>query len=121
MKTTMASLVDERRDAFTVKNLSHSVAGYFDAGLRGRKFQNSRICKDFPRSRCAGSAENRVFLTICAFISRVKFSRPAQYSDKVLRLSYKRFSHFKKVRLIYLVTRQAHRPINPNLWDDLLC
>jgi hypothetical protein len=31
MKTTMASLVDERRDDFTVKNLSQSVAGYFDA------------------------------------------------------------------------------------------
>jgi hypothetical protein len=31
MATTMASLVDDRRDAFTVKNLSQSVAGYFDA------------------------------------------------------------------------------------------
>jgi hypothetical protein len=29
--TTMASLVDDRRDDFTVKNLSQSVAGYFDA------------------------------------------------------------------------------------------
>jgi hypothetical protein len=27
----MSSLVDDRRDAFTVKNLSQSVAGYFDA------------------------------------------------------------------------------------------
>jgi hypothetical protein len=30
MKTTMASLVDDRKDAFTVTNLSQSVAGYFD-------------------------------------------------------------------------------------------
>ncbi len=30
--TTMSSLVDrDRRDAFTVRNLSQSVAGYFDA------------------------------------------------------------------------------------------
>jgi hypothetical protein len=31
MKTTMASLVDDRRDTFTVKNLALSVAGFFDA------------------------------------------------------------------------------------------
>jgi hypothetical protein len=31
MKTTMASLADDRKDDFTVKNLSQSVAGYFDA------------------------------------------------------------------------------------------
>jgi hypothetical protein len=29
--TTMASLFDERRDDFTVQNLGHTVAGYFDA------------------------------------------------------------------------------------------
>ena len=31
MKTTMASLVDDRRDSFTVSNLAHSIAGYFDS------------------------------------------------------------------------------------------
>lgn len=31
MATTMASLVDDRKDAFTVRNLSQSIAGYFDA------------------------------------------------------------------------------------------
>jgi hypothetical protein len=31
LKTTMASLVDDRRDVFTVNNLAHSIAGYFDA------------------------------------------------------------------------------------------
>jgi hypothetical protein len=30
-KTTMSSLVDRDRDAFTVQNLAHSVAGFFDA------------------------------------------------------------------------------------------
>ena len=29
--TTMASMFDDRRDAFTVRNLAQSVAGYFDA------------------------------------------------------------------------------------------
>jgi hypothetical protein len=29
--TTMASLYDERRDDFTVNNLAHTIAGYFDA------------------------------------------------------------------------------------------
>jgi hypothetical protein len=29
-KTTMSSLVDRDRDAFTVQNLAHSVAGFFD-------------------------------------------------------------------------------------------
>jgi hypothetical protein len=29
--TTMASLFDDRRDDFTVKNLAHTIAGYFDA------------------------------------------------------------------------------------------
>jgi hypothetical protein len=29
--TTMASMFDDRRDAFTVGNLAHSIAGYFDA------------------------------------------------------------------------------------------
>jgi hypothetical protein len=31
MKTTMASLLDDRRDVFTVNNLAHSIAGYFGA------------------------------------------------------------------------------------------
>jgi hypothetical protein len=31
IKTTMCSLVDDRRDAFTTSNLAHSIAGYFDA------------------------------------------------------------------------------------------
>jgi hypothetical protein len=29
--TTMASLFDDRRDDFTVNNLAHTIAGYFDA------------------------------------------------------------------------------------------
>lgn len=29
--TTMASMFDDRRDTFTVGNLAHSIAGYFDA------------------------------------------------------------------------------------------
>jgi hypothetical protein len=29
--TTMASLFDDRRDDFTVDNLAHTIAGYFDA------------------------------------------------------------------------------------------
>jgi hypothetical protein len=31
MMTTMASLVDERHDAFTVGNLAYSIAAYFDS------------------------------------------------------------------------------------------
>jgi hypothetical protein len=31
IKTTMCSLVDDRRDEFTAGNLAHSIAGYFDA------------------------------------------------------------------------------------------
>jgi hypothetical protein len=31
IKTTMCSLVDDRRDEFTASNLAHSIAGYFDA------------------------------------------------------------------------------------------
>jgi hypothetical protein len=29
--STMGSMFDDRRDAFTVGNLAHSIAGYFDA------------------------------------------------------------------------------------------
>jgi hypothetical protein len=31
--TTMASLFDDRRDDFTVNNLAHTMAGYFDASF----------------------------------------------------------------------------------------
>jgi hypothetical protein len=36
IKATMCSLVDDRRDAFTVGNLARSIAGYFDARYPGQ-------------------------------------------------------------------------------------
>src|ERR1035438_6420655 len=60
MATTMASLVDDRRDAFTVKNLSQSVAGYFDARVhaRGKRTRpiNPRLRDDSVRQLRSGSA-----------------------------------------------------------------
>jgi hypothetical protein len=51
---TMSGLVDcDRRDAFTVRNLAQSVAGFFDARFTRAEIRKSEICKDLLRSRCA--------------------------------------------------------------------
>jgi hypothetical protein len=44
MATTMASLVDDRRDTFTVGNLARSIEGYFDARFtREEKLTRTRF------------------------------------------------------------------------------
>jgi hypothetical protein len=59
--TTMSSLVDrDRRDAFTVRNLSQSVAGYFDARFTRAETRtrpiNPRLRDDLAPQLRSGSA-----------------------------------------------------------------